>query len=83
MTLNPYDPAMLDRFALRLLDLAAEVRRMAHASREHTIDDFALHDKKALEWISNLERWVRKATADLEMRVIESRASRRAVAHRE
>jgi hypothetical protein len=74
---------MLDHFALRLLDLAGEVRRMAQASREHAIDDFALHDKKALEWISNLERWVRKARADLEMRVIESRASRRAMTHRE
>jgi hypothetical protein len=83
MTLNPYDPAMLDHFALRLLDLAAEIRHMAQASREHAIDDFTLHDKKALEWISNLERWVRKAAADLEMRVIESRASRRAMTHRE
>jgi hypothetical protein len=83
MTLNPYDPTMLDQFALRLLDLAAEIRQMAQRSREYAIDDFALHDKKSLEWIANLERWVRKAATDLEMRVIESRASHRAMSHRE
>jgi len=83
MTLNPYDPTMLDHFALRLLDLAGEMRHMAQRSREYAIDDFALHDKKALEWIANLERWVRKADADLEMRVIESRASHRAMSRRE
>ena len=81
MTLNPYDPTMLDVFSLRLLDLAATIRQMAQRSRECAVDDFALHDKKALEWIANLERWARKAAADLEMRVIESRASQRASSH--
>jgi hypothetical protein len=83
MTLNPYDPAKLDSFALRLLDLAAMMRRMAERSREYGIDDFALHDKKALEWVAHLERWGRKAAADLEMRVIESRADQRAARHPE
>jgi hypothetical protein len=82
MTLNPYDPSRLDLFALRLLDLAASVRQMAQRTREHAIDDFALHDKKALEWIVRLERWSRKASAELEMRILESRASQRAKSHR-
>ncbi len=83
MTLNPYDPTMLDLFALRLLDIAATMRQMSQRTREHAIDDFALHDKKALEWIAHLERWGRKAAADLEMRILESRASQRATSHRE
>ena len=77
MTLKPYDPQMLDQFALRLLDLAAVVREMAQRSREYQIDDFALHDKKVHEWCSNMERWVRKSQAELEMKIIESRARKR------
>jgi hypothetical protein len=83
MTLNPYDASMLDQFALRLLDLAAVMRDMSRRSREQGIDDFALHDKKALEWIANLERWSRRSAADLEMRVIEARASQRAMSRHE
>ena len=79
MTLKPYDPAMLDQFALRLLDLAALMRSMARSSREHQIHDFALHDKKANEWIANLERWAQRSQAELEMRLIEARAARRAL----
>jgi len=79
MTLKPYDPEMLNEFALRLLDLAAMMRQMAQRSREHRIEDLALHDKKAREWIGNLERWARKSLADVEMRIIEARASQRAL----
>jgi len=78
MTLKPYDPAMLDQFALRLLDLAAILRKMAQRSREHGLRHFALHDKKAREWIANLERWAEKSQAEMEMRILEARAARRA-----
>ena len=80
MTLQPYDPDTLDQFALRLLDLAAIMREMANRSREREIEGFCVHDKKAREWFHNLERWVRKAQAELEMRIIEARARRRALA---
>jgi len=80
MTLKSYDPDMLDQFALRLLDLAGVLREMANRSREYQLDDFSLHDKKAREWYDNLERWVRKSQAELEMRIIEARARRRASA---
>jgi hypothetical protein len=79
MTLQPYDPEKLDQFALRLLDMAATMRAMANRSRECQIDDFALHDKKAQEWHKNLERWVRRSQAELEMKILEVRATRRAV----
>jgi len=78
MTLKPYDPAMLDQFALRLLDLAAVIRRIAQKSRENEVSDFALHDKKAQEWLANLEHWAQKCQAEMEMRILEARAARRA-----
>lgn len=78
MTLKPYDPEMLDELALRLLDLASTVREMANRSREYRIEDFALHDKKAREWCSQMDRWVRKSQAELEMKIIDARAGRRA-----
>ena len=79
MTLKPYDPQMLDQFALEFLDLAAVMREMANRSREYGIEDFALHDKKAKEWLDGLARWVRKSQAELELRVLDARANRRAM----
>ena len=77
MTLQTYDPQELDRFALRLLDLAAIVRQMANRSREQDIADLALHDKKALEWCGKLEQWARKTQADLDVRILQDKAERR------
>ena len=79
MTLQPYGPEKLDHFALRLLDLAAVIRSMANTSREHTISDLALHDKKAQEWCARLDDWVHRAQADLEVKVRQARARRRAL----
>jgi hypothetical protein len=78
MTLQAYDPKKIDEFALRLLDLAATLREMSNRSRDERIDDFALHDKKALEWCAKLEQWARKTRAELELRVLERKAERRA-----
>jgi hypothetical protein len=77
MTLQTYNPQELDQFALRLLDVAAVVRQMAHNSREYGIADLALHDKKALEWCVNLERWTRRVQADLEVRILQDKAEQR------
>jgi hypothetical protein len=80
MTLKPYDPEMLDQFALEFLDLAAVMREMASSSRDHEIVDFALHDKKAKEWLDGLTRWVQKSRTELELKIIDVRANRRAMA---
>jgi hypothetical protein len=77
MTLQVYNPHKLDQFALRLLDIAAVVREMAHKSRESGITDLAVHDKKAAEWCANLEQWARKTQADLEVRLLQDKAERR------
>ena len=78
MTLQPYGPENLDRFALRFLDLAATLRSMANACREQEVEGFALHDKKASEWCANLERWMHKVQAELEMQIIDTRTAKRA-----
>ncbi|MBN2296058.1 MAG: hypothetical protein JXM70_26740 [Pirellulales bacterium] len=78
MTLQPYSPEKLDQFALRLLDLAAAMRNMASTCRNQQIENFTLHDKKASEWCSNLERWTHKVRAELDMQIIDARAARRA-----
>jgi len=78
MTLKPYNADMLDQFALRLLDLAAMMREMGNRSREYQTENLTIHDKKAREWCDNLERWARKAQAELDLQTIEARARRRA-----
>jgi len=80
MTLQPYDVKRLDRLTLDLLDLAVLAREMSALCREYDIESFALHDKKARQWWENLDRWLRRAKAELEMKAIEVRATQRAKA---
>ena len=79
MTLQPYGPEKLDQFALRLLDLASIMREMANSIREHGIDNLALHDKKAQEWCVRLDEWAHKSQAELEVKIRQLRARRRAL----
>lgn len=79
MTLQPYGPDRLDQFALRLLDVAAVMREMANRYREHGVTDLALHDKKAREWCDRLDQWVHKSRAELEVKIRQARAKRRAL----
>lgn len=79
MTLQTYDAEMLDRFALQLFDLASSVREMANLSREHAITDLPLHDKKAQEWCAKLQQWLHKSRAELDVRIRQLRAKRRAM----
>ena len=78
MTLIPYTPEKLDQFALRLLDVTAILREMASRCRQSQLEEFPLHDKKALEWSAALERWARKSAAELEMQILDARATQRA-----
>ena len=78
MTLQTYDAEKLDSLALQLLDLAVTARKMSTLCSEYDIQIFALHDKKARQWWGNLDRWLRKARAELEMMAIDARATQRA-----
>ncbi len=80
MTLTPYSPDRLDQLALRFFDLASQVRAWAHTCREAGLDDWTLHDKKALEQLAQLDAWAHKSQADLEWCLISVRAQRDASA---
>jgi len=79
MTLQLYTPEKLDHLALQLLDLAGVLRNMANRSREHGIADLPIHDKKALEWCASLDHWAHKAQAEVELRIRQAMAERRAL----
>ena len=78
MTLIPYQPVELDRLALRILDLSADVRRMAQRSREHEVDAVALHGNKIQDWLMRLESWTHDAKARTEAEVNKQLGARRA-----
>jgi hypothetical protein len=78
MTLKPYDAARWDELALRLVDVACEVRQLARACREAPNAAPAVHDKKALEWLVNLERWAGECRTRLEIAQLRQRGARQA-----
>ena len=80
MTLIPYPPQRLDDLALRLLDLAATVRKMANSSRDNGISDFELHGQKIEEWLAKLEDWANQGDADLGAAIRRAQGARRAQA---
>jgi hypothetical protein len=80
MTLLPFTPEDLDALALRFLDLAAVVRGMANSSREHELDDFALHVNKVNEWLGHLEGWAIEGQGKLTTALIKQSGQRRAQA---
>ncbi len=79
MTLDPYTPDRLDQLALRVLDISSQFRGMARRAREEELAQFALHDKKALEWLAKLEEWAHKSTAEFELASVRNRGAQRAV----
>ena len=78
MTLETYEPRELDALALRLLDVAGTVRRLAVRCRQEKFESMALNDRKALEWLGNVEAWASKAEADLELAILKRRGAQRA-----
>ncbi len=78
MTLESYDADKLDGMALRILDIAAIVRKMSAISRDNPELRFATHDKKALEWLASVEHWAHDSVARLEMALIKQRGAKRA-----
>ncbi len=78
MTLQPYTPDRLDQLALRVFDVSSRLRGMALHARGDGVDEFQLHDKKALEWLAHLEEWAQKSEADLDLALVRHRGTRRA-----
>ena len=78
MTLQPYTPDRLDELTLRIVDVASRLRRMAERARGQEVNEFHIHDKKALEWLERLEEWSQKSETDLDLALLRERGVRRA-----
>jgi hypothetical protein len=79
MTLTPFPPEALDELALRLLELAADVRAMANSSRENELEGFVLHGNKVHEWLANLDAWAVDAAGRLDSAVHRQKGVRKAL----
>jgi hypothetical protein len=77
MTLIPFPPTALDELALRLLDVAATVRKMANSARDNAVQDFQLHGNKAHEWLDHLEQWTYEGAGRLDAQIMRERGARR------
>jgi len=73
MTLEPYDAQKLDQTILRIMDIAGELRQISLAKQRDPELPLAMHDKKALLWITQLEQWA----ADSRMRMERAKIQRR------
>jgi hypothetical protein len=80
MTLIPYQSDQFDRLALRFLDLASVFREIAQRSREDGIEQVAVHDKKANEWLANLELWAEEARQRFELSAMRNLGAKKAKA---
>ncbi|MEX2188565.1 MAG: hypothetical protein WD875_17285 [Pirellulales bacterium] len=78
MTLIPYQSDQFDRLALRFLDLAATFREIAQRSRDDGIEQVAVHDKKANEWLNKLEFWAEEARQRFELAAMRNLGARKA-----
>jgi hypothetical protein len=79
MTLQSYDPEKLDDLALRVLDISCIFRTMAAKARADQPPKLTLQDRKAHEWLTNLEQWARKAESELEMAIFKTRGTAKAL----
>ena len=67
MTIELYTPEKFDQLALRLFDLASELRDIANGARQAGLEGLPVHDKKALLWLDNLEQWAKKNRVNFEV----------------
>jgi hypothetical protein len=79
MTLEIYAPEKIDHLALRLLDIACDLREISSLARENNLSGIPLHDKKALEFLSRLEEWTGEVIVRSQTAALKQRATRRAL----
>ena len=60
MTLQTYSPEKMEKLALRLFDMSAQLRNIAKDLRTNQLEELKINDKKALVWCENLEIWTQK-----------------------
>jgi len=67
MTLQTYSPEKMEKLALRLFDISAQLRGIAQDLRANQLEELRLNDKKALSWCENLEIWALKNRNNLDL----------------
>ena len=67
MTLQAYSPEKMEKLALRLLDISAQMGGIAKDLRANQLEELRINDKKALLWCENLEIWVQKNRNSLDL----------------
>ena len=67
MTLQAYSPEKMEKLALRLLDISAQLRSIALDLRANQLEELKINDRKALSWCENLEIWVQKNRNNLDL----------------
>ena len=69
MTKQAYDPEKVEKLAFRFFDLGSQLREIAKSMRQNDLSEIPLNDKKALQWINELEIWVKKNQGSYEIMV--------------
>ncbi len=67
MTIQLYNSEKLDQFALRLFDVAADVRCMAKQLNQCDIEGIPLNDKRFLLLLDEMEAWAIKSKSKIEI----------------
>ena len=67
MTLQAYTPEKMEKLALRLLGISAQLGGIAKDLRMYQLEELRINDKKALLWCENLEIWAQKNRNNLDL----------------
>ena len=67
MTYNRYSPEKLDQLVLRIFDVAALLREISQSAKKTKLDDIPMHDRKAVLWCEQLERWAMKTKINVDI----------------
>ncbi len=78
MTKTRYDATHFDALAIRLLELAGELKGLGRTVREEQLGEFELHDRKPKEWLTKLEAWVTVARRKLREESLREQGARKA-----
>jgi len=78
MTKTSYDADQFDALALRLFEIACELKALGRAVQDERLTEFALHDRKPREWLGKLEAWTAGARRKLNDEVLREMGARKA-----
>ena len=67
MTIELYNSEKLDQFAMRLFDVAADIRTMARLLTKNEVEDIPLNDKRFLKLLDEMEDWAIKSKSKIEI----------------